>query len=93
LTGSRIGIIFQAIGSAVIGIMVGLVASWKLTLVILCLSPIMIIAGKFRSEKQGNAGKLKSKDTFAEQGGQVFNKFSHFIYLWKYFILVCYTSD
>ena len=70
--------IFQSISGVILGIVLGCLASWKLTLVILCFSPILILAGNIRGRKVAKTGQSKEKDTFAKQGGQVFKKSHHF---------------
>jgi len=71
LTGVRIGIILQGISATITGLIIGFISSWKLTLVTLCFSPIMLLAGKFRGYKEGKGTRSKTKQSFIEQGGQV----------------------
>ncbi|CAF4700599.1 unnamed protein product, partial [Rotaria sp. Silwood1] len=70
LTGIRIGIILQSVGAAFTGLIIAFIASWKMTLVVLCFSPVILLAGKVRGQRQGKTGQSKNKDSFIEQGGQ-----------------------
>lgn len=72
MTGVRIGTIFQSIGAAATGLIIAFSVNWKLTLVILTFTPVIIIAGKFRSQMKEKKEQLKGKGSFVEQGGQVF---------------------
>jgi ABC-type bacteriocin/lantibiotic exporter with double-glycine peptidase domain len=81
LTGVRVGIIFQSISCTVTGLIIGFFASWKLTLVVLCFSPIMLLASKIRSPKVVQAEQSKDRDLYLQQGGQVLNKRNRFVYL------------
>jgi len=83
LTGVRIGIILQSISAVILGLILGFSASWKLSLVILCFSPIMLLSSKLRVQKVNRIrdSNSKAKDSFAEQGGQVLNKLHYFICL------------
>ena len=71
MTGVRLGIILEALSAIVTGLAIGFSASWKLTLVTLCFAPVISMAGKFRNQNEGKAGKSKEKGSFTEQGGQV----------------------
>jgi len=83
LTGVRIGIIIQSISAVILGFIIGFSASWKLSIVIVCFSPIMLLSGKLRAQKIQPAAEKKTKGdgSFIEQGGQVLNKLQQFIYL------------
>ncbi|CAF3737713.1 unnamed protein product [Adineta steineri] len=70
MTGIRIGIIFQSVGASIAGLIISFVASWKLTLVSLSFAPIIILAGKLRSQIEDNDKQSKDKVSFAELGGQ-----------------------
>jgi uncharacterized membrane protein len=72
MTGVRIGTVFQSIGAAATGLIIAFSVNWKLTLVILTFTPVIIIAGKFRSQMKEKKEQLKGKGSFVEQGGQVF---------------------
>ncbi len=74
MTGIRIGIIFQSIGAAVVGLAIGFSVSWNLSLVVLCFAPVVFISTKLRAQKSGQTGQRKEKPLFAEEGGQVMNK-------------------
>ncbi len=83
MTGIRAGIILQAISAATVALIFGFIASWKLTLVVLCYSPIMILSGKIRVRKAPESAKSKDKNSFVEQGGQVLNK-RHYLVFFVY---------
>jgi uncharacterized membrane protein len=78
LTGIRIGIILQSISAIIIGLIIGFTATWKVTLVILCFSPVMLLSSKISLQKSSTEKKSKEKHSFVEQGGQVSNKFSFY---------------
>ena len=80
MTGVRIGIIFQSISATIIGLAIGFAASWKITLVVLSFSPLMILSSKIRVQKESTDKKSKGKNSFAEQGGQVLYNFHSFMY-------------
>ena len=69
--GIRIGRIFQALSGVVAALIIGFSVGWKLTLVALCLAPIIVLSGRLRETKEGQAGQTKDKGSFTEQGGQV----------------------
>ncbi|CAF3335982.1 unnamed protein product [Rotaria sp. Silwood2] len=70
LTGVRIGIIVQAISASVAALIIAFTAGWKLAFIVLCFVPLLMFSGKIQGQKQDNAGKSGSKDSFSEQGGQ-----------------------
>jgi ABC-type bacteriocin/lantibiotic exporter with double-glycine peptidase domain len=74
LTGVRIGIILQSISAVIVGLVIGFIESWKLTLVVLCFSPVMLLTYKMRARDQVPTGP-KAKESFVEQAGQVISKF------------------
>jgi len=80
LTGIRAGIILQAVSAATVALIFGFIASWKLTLVVLCFSPIIILSGKVRLQKDPQGEKSKNKNSFVEGGGQVRSLFRVFVY-------------
>lgn len=71
LTGIRVGIVLQSISAVVLGLALGFTASWKITLVILSFSPLILLLGQTGSKKGIQDKKSKNKDSFIEQGGQV----------------------
>eukprot|EP01017_Pseudomicrothorax_dubius_P007833 TRINITY_DN124_c0_g1_i6.p1 TRINITY_DN124_c0_g1~~TRINITY_DN124_c0_g1_i6.p1 ORF type:complete len:1219 (+),score=330.83 TRINITY_DN124_c0_g1_i6:81-3659(+) len=52
VTGTVIGLMIQNLSSFIIGLVIAFIASWKLTLITLGLSPIMIISGKIQADFQ-----------------------------------------
>lgn len=44
---------------------------WKLTLVVLCFTPILILTGYLQGRTQSKAGHSKTAKSNAEQGGKV----------------------
>jgi ABC-type bacteriocin/lantibiotic exporter with double-glycine peptidase domain len=71
LTGVRIGIILQSISAAALGLIIGFITTWKLTLVVLCFSPVLLLSTKISAQKGSPEKKSKDKNSFIEQGGQV----------------------
>lgn len=43
--GHKIGMFLQAIATVLVGLIMGFVYGWKLTLVIIAVSPLLVIAG------------------------------------------------
>lgn len=50
VTGTNIAINTQNVFSLIIGLVIAFTASWRLTLVILCAGPVMVIAGKYQAD-------------------------------------------
>ena len=71
MTGVRIGIILQALSAAVTALVIAFASGWKLTFVVLCFTPLILLLGKIQSQNQGKVGQAKDKDSFSELGGQV----------------------
>jgi ATP-binding cassette subfamily B (MDR/TAP) protein 1 len=44
-TGVRLGMVFQSLASIGVGIIIGLIYSWKLALFIIALAPLFLVAG------------------------------------------------
>jgi len=66
-TGSRLGQVFQAISSIGVGIIIGFVFSWELTLLLLAFAPLVIISGFIEMKVvSGNSSDLKK--AFEEAG-------------------------
>jgi len=83
LTGIRIGIILQGISATLVGLILGFTASWKLTLVILAFSPVLLLSSKLQAQERmkNRQSESKNKTSLIEQGGQVSNKLDYFICL------------
>lgn len=76
MTGARIGLILQTIGATITALIIAFISGWKLTLVILCITPLIILSGKVQSlqnssDKRGNLKKKTTNLSFVEQGSQV----------------------
>ena len=71
MTGVRVGIIFQSLSATITALVVAFTAGWKLTFVVLCFVPLMIITGILQGNKQKNIAQSKEKSSLVEQGGQV----------------------
>lgn len=63
--------ILQAISALVTALIISFLSGWKLTFVVSCFIPLLLLAGKLQGRKQSKAGQSNSKDSFVEQGGQV----------------------
>ena len=94
-TGPTFGAILNAVGALVSGLVISFTAGWKLTLIILCFSPLMVLTGIVQEQQVSKAaatGKKKAGTSDAEEGGKV-----TFLLKLKcfYFDLssACYTSD
>jgi ABC-type multidrug transport system fused ATPase/permease subunit len=64
----------QAVSAIVTALAIAFSSGWKLTLVVLCFVPLLMLNGILYGRTQG-------KDSFTEQGGQVLNKPHYFMYL------------
>ncbi len=73
-TGPTLGAILNAIGALVTALVISFLAGWKLTLVILCFAPLMVLTGVVQGQQMSKAaatGKAKTGTTDAEDGGKV----------------------
>jgi ATP-binding cassette subfamily B (MDR/TAP) protein 1 len=71
-TGPTLGAILNAVGALVTALVISFQAGWKLTLVILCFSPLMILTGVVQGQQVSKAaGKKKAATSDAEEGGKV----------------------
>ena len=65
--GSRVGYILQSLAALIMGLIIGFVYSWKLTLLVLCFAPIVLIAGfvqmKFVYRNKGKDNKMERAAT------------------------------
>jgi ABC-type multidrug transport system fused ATPase/permease subunit len=71
----------QALSAIVTALAIAFSSGWKLTLVVLCFVPLLMLNGILYGRTQGKARQSKDKDSFVEQGGQVLNKLRYFMYL------------
>ncbi len=76
------GIILNALGSLVCALTIAFITGWKLSLVVLCFTPLMVFAGMLQGRRMANQKKPTEKNTgdisSAEKGGMV--KIYLFIY-------------
>ncbi|CAF1305591.1 unnamed protein product [Adineta ricciae] len=73
LTGQTFGAILNAIGALAFALVVSFTAGWKLTLVLLSLSPLMVFTGMVRENQSATkkaAAKKGSATTDSEEGGK-----------------------
>ncbi|CAF1390369.1 unnamed protein product, partial [Rotaria sordida] len=68
MTGVTIGAFLNAVGTLVAGLAISFVAGWKLTLVLLCFTPLIVITGYMLGQKLSKAGQKKAFSTHAELG-------------------------
>ena len=71
LTGPTLGAIFTAAGALITALVISFTAGWKLTLVILCFTPLMVFSGIIQDQQISKAGKKASGTSDAEDGGKV----------------------
>ena len=75
MTGIRIGIILQAISSSATALAIAFPAGWKLSLVVLCFVPLMMMAGKLQARQRHTVRLQADKNSYVEQGGLVRKSF------------------
>jgi FtsH-binding integral membrane protein len=81
-------VLFSSLGAVILALIVSFMAGWKLTLVVLCFTPLLILSGYLQGRTQSKAGQSKTAKSFAEEGGRV--SFSIFLSFYNYFIdIVC----
>ncbi|CAF1337937.1 unnamed protein product [Rotaria sordida] len=68
MTGVTIGAFLNAVGTLVAGLAISFAAGWKLTLVLLCFTPLIVITGYMLGQKLSKAGQKKAFSTHAELG-------------------------
>ena len=71
MTGVTIGTFLNAIGTAVAGLVVAFTAGWKLTLVLLCFTPLIVIAGIVQGATLAKASQQRQVSSYAETGSKV----------------------
>lgn len=70
-TGPTFGAILNAAGALIAALVISFTAGWKLTLVILCFTPLMILTGIIQGQQFSKAGQTKKSTTStAEDGGK-----------------------
>ncbi|CAF3338444.1 unnamed protein product [Rotaria socialis] len=70
LTGVRLNALVSSLGALIFTLVVALMAGWKLTLVVLCFTPLLIFSGYLQGQTQSKAGQSKTAKSFAEEGGR-----------------------
>jgi ABC-type multidrug transport system fused ATPase/permease subunit len=71
-TGPTLTSIFNALGALISALAISFTAGWKLTLVILCFTPLLVFAGSIQGQRLSKAsGKKKEVTSDAEDGGKV----------------------
>ncbi len=71
-TGATLAAILNAVGALVTALVISFEAGWKLTLIVLCFTPLMVFTGVIQNQQMSKAaGKKKSDTTDAEDGGKV----------------------
>ena len=70
-TGPTLSALLTAVGAMVAALVISFTAGWKLTLVILCFTPLMVFTGIIQGQQISQAGKKKSGTSAAEDGGKV----------------------
>ena len=92
LTGTRMNVLFSSLGALIFALIVAFMAGWKLTFVVLCFTPLLILSGYLQGRTQSKAGQSKTAKSFAEEGGRV--SCSNFLDLRNYFTkIVCRRSN
>lgn len=75
LSGIRMGIILNALGAIICALVIAFLAGWKLTLVVLCFTPLMVFSGMLQGQRMNATKKPKDKktenSTWDEKGGMV----------------------
>ncbi|CAF0985129.1 unnamed protein product [Adineta steineri] len=69
LTGILI-VLFSSLGTVILTLIIAFMAGWKLTLVVLCFTPLLILSGYLQGRTQSKAGQSKTAKSFAEEGGR-----------------------
>ncbi|CAF1394040.1 unnamed protein product [Adineta ricciae] len=70
-TGPTFGAILNSVGALITALVISFIAGWKLTLVILCFTPLMIFTGIIQGQQFSKAsGNKKSATSSAEDGGK-----------------------
>ena len=73
-TGPTIGAFLNAIGALITALVISFVAGWKLTLIILCFTPVIVFAGVIQGQQISQTaadGEKKKRSSNAEEGGRV----------------------
>lgn len=71
MTGITIGAFLNAVGTLAAGLVISFLAGWKLTLVLLCFTPLIVMTGFMLGQRVAKAGQKKSLSSHAEYGSMV----------------------
>jgi ABC-type bacteriocin/lantibiotic exporter with double-glycine peptidase domain len=71
LTGVRLNALFSSLGALILALFIAFTSGWKLTLVVLCFTPLLILSGYLQGRTQSKADQSKTAKSFAEEGGRV----------------------
>ena len=74
LSGARVEVILQTMGAALTAIIISFSCGWKLTLVILCFAPILMLNSVFQGKKHATVDPTSSTASLAEHAGQYANQ-------------------
>jgi ATP-binding cassette subfamily B (MDR/TAP) protein 1 len=92
-TGPTLVAILNAVGAVVTALVISFTAGWKLTLVILCFTPLMVFTGIIQGQQMSKAaGNKKAATSDAEDGGKVCSDTFLYSRIINLFFLVCNTS-
>ncbi|CAF1405022.1 unnamed protein product [Adineta steineri] len=70
-TGPTLTSLFNTVGALIVALIISFSAGWKLTLVILCFTPLLIFSGAIQGQRLSKASGKKNKTTSnAEDGGK-----------------------
>jgi ATP-binding cassette, subfamily B (MDR/TAP), member 1 len=70
-TGPTLSAGLTGLGALITALIISFLAGWKLTLVILCFTPLMVLTGVIQGRQITDAGKKKAGTSSAEDGGKV----------------------
>jgi ABC-type multidrug transport system fused ATPase/permease subunit len=73
MTGVTIGAFLNAIGTLLAALAISFSAGWKLTLILLCFTPLIVLTGFMLGQKLSKAGQKKAVSTYGERGTMVSN--------------------
>ena len=65
-------VLFSSAGALIFALSIAFKAGWKLTLVVLCFTPLLVLSGYLQGRSQSKAARSKTAKSFAEQAGKVF---------------------
>lgn len=72
-TGATFSAVLNALGTLITALVISFSNGWKLTLLILSFTPLMVLTGLIQGQQVSRAaGNKKDKTSYAEEGGKVF---------------------